>query len=120
VVLHLSYGRTDVLLPGDVEAAAERSLVRAYGKQLSARGVKVPHHGSASSSTGRFVEHVVPDGKTTATAVVSVGESNRFGMPSPEVVARWASRGARVRQTAREGAVWLRSNGRTLWPVRWR
>lgn len=119
LVLHLTYGQTDVLLPGDVESAAERSLVRAYGDQLDARVVKVPHHGSTTSSTLRFVDHAVDGGKET-TAVVSVGSSNQFGMPSPEVVARWKSRGAQIRSTARRGAVWLRSNGRRVWPVRWK
>ena len=118
VVLHLAYGKTDVLLPGDVEAAAERSLVRAYDEQLDARVVKVPHHGSATSSTSSFVGHVA-DEKRKTTAVVSVGGDNQFGMPAPEVISRWASRGARVRTTAQTGAVWLRSDGQGVWTVPW-
>lgn len=118
VVLHLTYGGTQVLLPGDVEAAAEQSLIRAYGEQLDARIAKIPHHGSRSSSTPGFVRRVVREEGTTA--VVSVGRSNRFGMPSAEVIARWRSEGARVRSTAQAGAVWLRSNGKTVWPVEWR
>ena len=118
VVLHLTYGETDLLLPGDVEGAAEQSLVRAYGDQLDARVVKVPHHGSVTSSTPRFVDHAVDEERET-TAVVSVGRSNQFGMPSAEVVSRWASRGAQIRSTARGGAVWLRSNGDRVWSVRW-
>jgi competence protein ComEC len=119
VVLHLRYGRTDVLLPGDVEAAAERSLVRAYDEQLDARVVKVPHHGSATSSTSPFVDHAVDD-DGGITAVVSVGSSNQFGMPVPDVIDRWTAEGATVRTTARAGAVWLRSNGEDVWAVSWR
>jgi competence protein ComEC len=118
VVLHLTYGGTDVLLPGDVESAAEQSLIRAYGDRLDARVVKVPHHGSLTSSTPRFVDHTVDEEKKT-TAVVSVGRSNQFGMPSSEVISRWASRGAQIRSTARGGAVWLRSNGDRFWTVQW-
>ena len=118
VVLHLAYGHADVLLPGDVEVAAERDLVRTYGGQLASRIVKVPHHGSETSSTEGFVERVVSERGTEA--VVSVGESNPFGMPDSSVVARWRSNGAHVRTTARAGAVWLRSDGRKVWEVEWK
>ena len=117
VVLHLAYGEVGVLLPGDVEADAERNLVRAYGPRLESEIVKVPHHGSESSSTPPFVRRAA---RSDTRAVVSVGASNRFGMPSGEVLARWESAGARVRSTAEQGAVWLRSGGRRVWAVEWR
>jgi competence protein ComEC len=119
VVLHLAYGAVDALLPGDVEADAERSLVRSYGKQLASRVVKVPHHGSETSSTPSFVRAAV-DTVADTKAVVSVGESNRFGMPDQDVLARWRARGAAVRSTAQEGAVWLRTDGNEVWTVDWK
>jgi competence protein ComEC len=119
VVLHLAYGETDVLLPGDVEARAERDLVRTYGHQLASRVVKIPHHGSSTSSTSSFVRAAV-DSPAVPKAVVSVGESNQFGMPSEEVLSRWKQAGASVESTAEGGAVWLRSDGRDIWEVAWR
>lgn len=119
VVLHLAYGDTDVLLPGDVEAKAERDLVRSYGEQLESRVVKVPHHGSSTSSTRPFVEAIVDSSEETR-AVVSVGQSNRFGMPDEKVLERWRTSGASVRSTAGEGAVWLRSDGENVWAVQWK
>ncbi len=119
VVIHLAYGETDVLLPGDVEAEAERDLVRAYGGQLSSRVVKVPHHGSETSSTQPFV-HSVVDTTEGTEAVVSVGRTNRYGMPDGDVLERWRSNGAQVRSTAENGAVWLKSNGEEVWEVQWR
>ena len=116
VVLHLAYGAVKILLPGDIEADGERALVRAYGSQLESRVAKVPHHGSASSSTPLFVEHVTD---SNTRVIVSVGRSNRFGMPSEEVLSRWRSAGARVRLTT-QGAVWLRVDGREVWTVEWR
>jgi competence protein ComEC len=118
VVLRLAYGRMDVLLPGDIEAAAEQDLVRTYGAQLGSRVVKVPHHGSETSSTLSFVEASVDSAEGT-DAVVSVGKENQFGMPDDEILRRWKKSGAQVRSTARHGAVWLRSNGERLWTVRW-
>lgn len=119
VVMNLSYGRVDVLLPGDIEEAAEQDLVGAYGDQLASEVVKVPHHGSETSSTDPFVE-AVTDETTHPHAVVSVGRSNRFGMPSANVISRWASRGADVSSTAHRGAVWLRTDGRRVWQVQWK
>ena len=118
VVLRLTYGDVRVLLPGDIEAAAERDLVRTFGSTLQSRVVKVPHHGSGSSSTEPFV--AAATGSTATRAVVSVGQSGRFGMPDPTVLSRWASADARVRSTAHRGAVWLRTDGRTVWSVDWR
>jgi competence protein ComEC len=119
VVLHLAYGKTGILLPGDVEANAEWDLVRSYGDQLASRIVKVPHHGSKTSSTPPFVEAAV-DTLSTTRAVVSVGESNRFGMPDESVVRRWKENGAQVQRTSRRGAVWLRTDGDRVWEVEWK
>ncbi len=119
VVLHLAYGKTDVLLPGDIEEEAEHDLVDAYGRQLTSRVVKIPHHGSKTSSTETFVRAVVDTVRGTR-AVVSAGESNRFSLPDEEVVRRWESTGASMHSTKREGAVWLRSNGESVWRHRWK
>jgi len=119
VVIRLSYGRVDVLLPGDIEGVAERDLAHTYGDQLVSEIVKVPHHGSETSSTEPFVK-AVADTTTDPHAVVSVGKSNRFGMPSTNVISRWESRGADVRSTARGGAVWLRTDGQRIWQVQWK
>ena len=117
VVLRLSYGNVDLLFPGDIEARAEANLVRTYAHQLDSRVVKVPHHGSRTSSTSAFVRAVTT--KRTR-AVVSVGRSNRFGMPSSQVLSRWTSMGDTVWTTARRGAVWLRTDGKEIWPVQWK
>lgn len=119
VVLHLAYGTVDVLLPGDVEATAEQDLVRAYGTQLGSRIVKVPHHGSKTSSTLPLVQAAVDTLKGTKT-IVSVGRANRFGMPDEDVLARWRAEGAVVRSTARDGAVWMKTDGREVWQAQWK
>ena len=119
VVLRLTYGQVDLLLPGDVEAEAERSLVRVYGRRLESRVVKVPHHGSTTSSTPRFVSAVSSKEKDTH-AVVSVGQGQQYDMPSEEVLARWRSHGNAVHSTAQDGAVWMRTGGKDVWRVDWK
>jgi len=119
LVVHMSYGEVDILLPGDIEAVAERNLVGAYGSQLQSRVVKVPHHGSSTSSLEAFVS-AVSEADERSYAVVSVGREEQYGMPDGEVVARWRSHGMNVRSTAQSGAVWLRTTGRKIWEVHWR
>jgi competence protein ComEC len=119
VVLRVSYGEVDFLLPGDIEAGAEANLVQAYGEQLESEIVKVPHHGSSTSSTPGFVRAVSDSGKSSH-AVISAGQGDQYGMPHEAVVSRWQNHGARVHSTATDGAVWIRSNGQEAWQVHWK
>lgn len=93
LVLRVGWGRTALLLPGDLEEAGEAAALAA-GRPLAADLVKVPHHGSRRSSTAPFARAVAP-----AFAVASVGAGNRYGFPHPEAVARWRAAGAAWRQT---------------------
>ncbi len=115
VVLRLTYGATSFLFTGDAEAEAEAALTEAYGGLLRSHVVKVPHHGSRTSSTAPLVEL-----SGAEVAVVSVARRNRYRLPNEEVLERWEASGAEVLQTWAAGAVWLRSDGRSVERVRWR
>lgn len=117
IVLRIVYGDTRLLFTGDIEASAERWLVRRFESVLKSDVVKVPHHGSQTSSSPSFVERVLPD--TSAWVVVSAGRENQFGFPSEEVVSRWEARGGAVLETT-GGAVWLHSDGTRVRRKRWR
>lgn len=108
LVLRVAYGEVVFLLCGDVEAEGEAALVGAGAQRLRADVVKVPHHGSATSSGEAFVRAVRP-----GRAVVTAGRDNRFGFPAPAVVARWTGAGAEVLTTG-EGAVRFLSDGRAV------
>jgi hypothetical protein len=68
--------------------------------------VKVPHHGSLTSSTVEFIRALSP-----RVAVVSVGRSNTFGHPAPEVIDRYRRAGADLFRTDQDGAVSLDTDG---------
>jgi competence protein ComEC len=102
LVLRLDFAGRGVLFPGDLEADGEGELVgrRALGAAVAADVLKVPHHGSKTSSSPELVAAVAP-----SLAVISLGWQNRFHFPDAGVVARYAQRGTSVLRTDRDGAI---------------
>jgi competence protein ComEC len=90
-----------ILLTGDIESRAEERLCSA-GALLSATILKVPHHGSRTSSTGPFVQRASPE-----LAVIQVGARNRHGHPGPSTLRRLKDEGSVVMRTDLDGAVVL-------------
>ena len=94
IVLWVEAGLT-LLLPGDIEAIAQREL-----PVLLPDILLVPHHGSASTDRG-WLEATVGD-----VAVISVGPST-YGHPAPEIRSTLTASGAKVRVTMEDGDVSL-------------
>jgi competence protein ComEC len=108
VVVRVEFGAASLLLTGDLDSAGERRLLE-LSPTLSAGLLQVPHHGSAGSSSLRFISRVAPD-----YAVVSVGAGNAYGHPREEVVRKYAyvlGDTARFFRTDLQGSV-----GFELWP----
>ena len=99
-VLRISWGGFAILLPGDVDANQERSLVLRWGQRLRSDILLVSHHGSRSSSSSPFLAAVQPE-----YAVLSRGYRNRFGHPHPEVIAGLTRRHIAICDTAAHGAL---------------
>lgn len=108
VVLRLGDGAVHFLLPGDIENGVEKKLVENHDP-LSADFLKVPHHGSRTSSTQQFLAAASP-----RVAVISVGEGNPYGHPSVDIVGRYQKDGIRLLMTKSDGAVTALTDGRTL------
>lgn len=108
VVVRVEFGAASLLLTGDLDSAGERRLLE-LSPTLSAGLLQVPHHGSAGSSSLRFISRVAPD-----YAVVSVGAGNAYGHPREEVVRKYAyvlGDTARFFRTDLQGSV-----GFEMWP----
>ncbi len=99
-VLHVQGPGGSVLLPGDIEADAERALLATQGNALRATLLVAPHHGSRTSSTRDFIAGVAP-----RYVLFPVGYRNRYHFPRPDVAARYADIGARRLDTDVEGAL---------------
>jgi competence protein ComEC len=98
LVLRLDYDRASVLLEGDAEAPSEAAMLANHRIQ-PATLLKVGHHGSHTSTTPDFLAAVSPQ-----YAVISDGQHNTFGHPSPLVIDRLAAAHIRTYRTDRLGA----------------
>jgi competence protein ComEC len=99
MVLRFSFGTVSILFTGDIESAGERALIENRG-ELHATILKVPHHGSGTSSTAAFIASVHPQ-----AAVISDGYLNNFHFPADAVVERYIEAGAILMRTDLDGAV---------------
>lgn len=106
LVMRISYGKHSFLLTGDMEKQVEAELW-SEGKLQHCDVLKVPHHGSKTSSTELFLDAVRPE-----FAIISDGFENGFHHPNPEVLKRYQERHAAVLRTDRVGLITIRSDGR--------
>jgi len=96
---HRGGGRSRLLTTGDIERRGEAAYLANHGGRAGL--LKVPHHGSETSSSETFIAAVAPE-----VAVISRGDvrEGRYP-PSAAVLDRLRRHGARIHQTAQEGAV---------------
>lgn len=102
VVVRVEFGEASALLMGDLDSLGERFLLE-LSPTLSANVLQVGHHGSAGSSSLRFLSRVSPD-----YAVVSVGAHNRYGHPASGVIRKLGfvlGDSSRVYRTDADGSV---------------
>lgn len=88
-----------ILFTGDIEREAEIYLCERYPDQLHARILKVPHHGSRSSSSTEFLDLVRPQ-----TAIINTAQRNVYGFPHEQAIQRLSQAGAELRYSY-EGSI---------------
>jgi competence protein ComEC len=115
LVMKLVYGTFSVLWPGDAGHPVEQELLRRYKPMLRVSVLKVSHHGSAGATGEDFLSAVRPD-----HVLLSAGLLNSFGHPSPVIVQRLVSSGARVHRTDTDGALVLVTDGLSVAVADWR
>lgn len=86
IVAKLVYKDFSMLFTGDIEKETEREILKLYNDNLNVLRttvLKVPHHGSNSSSTDEFVRLIQP-----RIALIGVGNKNLYRHPNNEVIER--------------------------------
>jgi competence protein ComEC len=106
LVLKVSFQNVSFLLPGDIEAEAERELTSLACTTLKSNVLLAPHHGSQNSSTNGFLKCVRPD-----IAVMPAGWKNIFGFPHQNTLKRYQAQGCRIFRTDRHGAITITTDG---------
>ena len=105
MVIELRYGDVSVVLPGDIGRDVERTLATEFGP-APLRAIKVPHHGSSTSSSWEFLSALQP-----RVALLSAGSTTRV---SEDALRRYKAIGAAVYRTDEHGAITLDTDGRSL------
>jgi competence protein ComEC len=108
LVLKIQFRNVSILLSGDIGKEAEGLMLR-KGYPLRSDILKIPHHGSSSSSSPLFLERVKP-----TYAILSVGERNIGRLPHPEVLKRYLQLGSRILRTDKHGAITLVTDGEDI------
>lgn len=102
IVIAARLGELRWLFTGDLEKDGEHRLVEDY-PNLKADVLKAGHHGSKTSTSEEFLELIHP-----RLALISVGEHNLYGHPSPEVIDRLQTSKVKVLRTDQNGAIRFR------------
>ena len=100
VVFQIEVGLYKYLFTGDIGMRTEKLYVETYGYTLKSDILKVPHHGSNTSSSVNFLSYVQP-----IIAVVSVSKRNVYNLPNDEVIERYLNYGIYLHQTKDFGSL---------------
>ncbi|MBI4725796.1 DNA internalization-related competence protein ComEC/Rec2 [candidate division TA06 bacterium] len=108
IVCFIQYGQKSFLFTGDMGPQLADTL---YSKGLLPKCtvLKVPHHGSHINNSPAVIRAISPE-----LAVIQVGQNNRFGHPSPEVVEGYKAVGSVIYRTDEQGAIVMETDGRKL------
>ncbi|WP_295902908.1 DNA internalization-related competence protein ComEC/Rec2 [uncultured Vibrio sp.] len=99
-----------LLLTGDIDALVEWMLIR-DPSTLASDVLIVPHHGSMTSSTPKFLEAVEP-----SVAIASLAKGGRWNLPADKVLDRYRDRNIEWLDTAQSGQVTVHVK-RDMWQV---
>jgi competence protein ComEC len=105
IALKLSYNDVDFLFLGDIEDKQEEKIAKKY--DVRAEIIKIAHHGSKTSSSEKFLEHVDPD-----VAIITYSKYNDFGHPVNRVIKKLFDLQAEIFSTAVYGDLVVHTEGK--------
>jgi competence protein ComEC len=105
LLIRFTYKDISMLFTGDIYKEVERELINTL-PNLKSTILKVPHHGSATSSSLPFLKKVQPQ-----IAMFSVGFKNIFNLPSHKIIERYKNQDCQIFRTDRDGAITIETDG---------
>src|SRR3989339_647374 len=106
IVIKLTYKKVSFLFTGDIEREAEDFLL---SNNIKSTVLKIPHHGSSSSSTYRFLKKVSPQ-----VAVINVGNPNDYGFSVAMNLEKLKQLGIETYRTDLNGNIEITSDGKKI------
>ncbi len=110
LVFELSFGKTRLILPGDIDSIVEKSIIPRLEPNFMTLLVAA-HHGSSRSSCEEFLDALHP-----VAVLFSCGYDNLFHFPATVVLDRCAARKIQTYRTDRDGDLQAVSDG-VKWTV---
>ena len=110
LVCKMVYKKFSILFTGDIEKIAEEKIIETYKNEtnkLKATIIKIPHHGSKTSSTMDFIEKVKPQ-----EALIGVGKKNKFGHPAITTIQTLQNQNIKIYRTDEMGEITIETNGK--------
>lgn len=98
LVILLSYYDKNILFTGDMEKEVEEEIGKNINIDIDI--IKVPHHGSKTSSTEKLLMKLRPK-----TGIISVGRNNFYNHPSEEVLDRYENINTQILRTDESGLI---------------
>ncbi len=105
IVLKITYENNSFLFTGDAEKAEFETIY----EDMSADVLKVPHHGSRTSTYKKFLERVNPQ-----IAVISLGKDNEYGHPHKSTLKYLKEFGVTIYRTDKDATVIVTSDGNDI------
>ena len=103
--VRLSYDEGSFLFMGDADYSTESDILKS-GFDVDTDVLKVGHHGSKTSTSQSFLNAVSPE-----IAVISVGDDNKYGHPTQEVLTLLSHCGANIYRTDESGTIIIECDG---------
>jgi competence protein ComEC len=107
VVVRLDYGEFSMLFAGDAESQTEERMMNKE-TNLSAKILKVAHHGSKYATSQNFLNAVKPE-----VAIISDAENNRYGHPAQTTLDRLKAAGVKLFRTDLSGEITIVTKGKS-------
>lgn len=102
----MKMGGMSWILTGDLEKEGEQEVMNVF-PNIKADVLKVGHHGSKGSTGEEFIKQL-----QAKTAIISVGENNRYHHPHQEVLQILQRHSIRVLRTDQSGTIQYRYKNR--------
>jgi beta-lactamase superfamily II metal-dependent hydrolase len=110
LVLLLDHNEVETLFTGDIDGTVETEII-ARGTPIAADLLKVPHHGSNTSTSIELLNAVKPQ-----DSMISVGP-NPYGHPGAETLARLLESGTNIWRTDINGTIIVTSSDGSSYQV---